>query len=102
VVFAATSAVILAIDVADLPRESESFPIPRTILYPRLGKKPNIKTQTFRTSFQATKRPKSKTSGGGTPPKGVFNPPDHLGESWACSEHGYNLSSSKIWLLRSL
>ena len=51
-----------------------------------LKRNPSFTTQSFRTSSKATKRPKSKTSGGGTPPKGVFNPPDHLGESRACSE----------------
>ena len=50
-----------------------------------LKRTPNYTPQSFRTSFHATKRPTSKTSGGGTHPKGVFNPPDHLGESWACS-----------------
>ena len=48
---------------------------------------PNFTTQALRTSFQTTKRPASKTSGGGAHPKGIFNPPDHLGESWACSRH---------------
>ena len=38
-----------------------------------LTRNPSFTTQFFRTSFQATKRPKSKTSGGGTPPKRVFN-----------------------------
>ena len=48
--------------------------------YPRLEKKPpNFTTQSFRTSFRTTKRPKTKTSGGGTPPKGVFNPPPLCG-----------------------
>ena len=42
-----------------------------------LTRNPSFTTQFFRTSFQATKRPKSKTSGGGTPPKGVFNPPPY-------------------------
>ena len=67
-----------------------------------LKRTPNFTPQSFRTSFHATKRPTSKTSGGGTPPKGVFNPPDHLGESWACSRWGKNLPSFWIWLLRSL
>ena len=35
-----------------------------------LTRNPSFTTQFFRTSFQATKRPKSKTSGGGTPPQG--------------------------------
>ena len=44
-----------------------------------LKRTPNFTTQSFRTSFHATKRPTSKTSGGGTPPKGVFNPPPNSG-----------------------
>ena len=41
-----------------------------------LKRTPNFTPQSFRTSFHATKRPTSKTSGGGTPPKGGFNNQD--------------------------
>ena len=44
---------------------------PETTHYPRLEKTPNFTTHFFRTSFQSTKRPKSKTSGGGTPHQGA-------------------------------
>ena len=44
-----------------------------------LKRTPNFTPQSFRTSFHATKRPTSKTSGGGTPPKGGFNPPPNSG-----------------------
>ena len=44
-----------------------------------LKRTPNFTTQSFRTSFHATKRPTSKTIGGVTPPKGAFNPPPNWG-----------------------
>ena len=63
----------------DLPRtcSGSAQDLPEPLETPRitcdLKRTPSFITQSFRTSFQATKRPKSKTSDGGTPPKGVFN-----------------------------
>ena len=69
----------------DLPRtcSGSAQDLPEPLETPRitcdLKRNPSFITQSFRTSCQATKRPKSKTSGGGTPPKGVFNPPPNRG-----------------------
>ena len=63
----------------DLPRtcSGSAQDVPEPLETPRitcvLKITPSFITQSFRASFQATKRPKSKTSGGGTHPKGVFN-----------------------------
>ena len=63
------------------PPRSCQEPGPKPRITHDLKRTPNFTTQSFKISFQTTKRPKSKTSGGGTPPKGVFNthPPPNLG-----------------------
>ena len=60
-------------DLTRAPPRSCQEPGPKPRNTYDLKRTPNFTTQSFRTLFQTTKRPTSKTSGGGTPPKGVFN-----------------------------
>ena len=57
-------------DLTRAPPRSCQEPGPNPRITHDLKRTPNFTTQSFRTSVHATKRLKSKTSGGGTPPRG--------------------------------
>ena len=78
----------------------ESKNLPRTKPRTKSVRTPprKLKSQSFvlLNSFPYRKPPYSKNVGRRYSPQGGFNPPDHLGESWACSGSGRILFSSNV------